>query len=311
MAARHPNTATTQADAPRPRPLETQDWLNRRIYHPPARRLARALLPTRITPNMVSVAGGLAIVAAAAAYTLMAGPAGVVLGFLLHASWHVLDGADGELARLSGRSSPTGELVDGVCDYIGHIVLYFALGGLLAGQIGGSAWVIGSLAAASHIAQTNHAETQRRSYLWWAYGISWLKHAQAAEDEVFRHRNWFSFSFAWLARVYLKLAKALNPYTAEVDLLVAEAQADPTRRERIGRLAREHAGASLSLQNLVGANPRAIILGLAMAAGSPLYFFLAECLLLNLLLIVSVRYHRAASRRLAEAIRRDDAGRSG
>jgi hypothetical protein len=311
MAARQPFDRQEAPAEAKPKPPEVQDWLNRRVYHPPARRLARALQTTGITPNLVSVAGALSIVGAAAAYSLLDWPAGALLGFLLHAFWHILDGADGELARLTGRSSPTGELVDGVCDYIGHAVLYCALAAVLDLQIGDWAWIVAMLAAASHVAQTNHAESQRRTYMWWAYGVPWLKHAQAAEDEVFRDRNWFSRGFGGFAEGYLRLARTMNPDSADVDSLVAGAEGDPRRRERIARLARDQAGRSLLLQNLVGANPRAIILGLAMAAGSPLYFFLAEIILLNLLLLVSVRHHRTAARRLAEAIRRGDAGAGG
>src|SRR3954463_9278032 len=123
--------AERKGDSPPPkrtgRPPEMDDWLNARIFHPLAQRLARLLVPTPLTPNMVSVAGGLAIVAAALLYTRLEWPLSVALGVLAHASWHVLDGADGDLARMPGRSSPLGEMIDGVCDYFGHIVLYVLL----------------------------------------------------------------------------------------------------------------------------------------------------------------------------------------
>ena len=44
------------------------DWLNARIFHPLARRLALRLQPTGITPNAVSIIGGLCIVAAGLLY---------------------------------------------------------------------------------------------------------------------------------------------------------------------------------------------------------------------------------------------------
>ena len=36
-----------------------------------------------------------------------------------------------DLARLTGKASPTGELVDGVCDYSAHVVLYVVLAAML------------------------------------------------------------------------------------------------------------------------------------------------------------------------------------
>jgi phosphatidylglycerophosphate synthase len=281
------------------RPRELQDELNRFIYHPLARRLARLLKPTGISPNALSVAGGLLIWAAAYAYTQLSWPISVAIGFSCHALWHVFDGADGDLARLTGKSSPTGELVDGVCDYAGHVVLYIALAAMLDDRIGGWAWLLASLAGASHIAQTNHAETQKRTYMWWAYGVPWLKHAQAAGDDVFKGRNWFSLTFGWMARDYLRLANAMTPYAAKVDEAIDASRDDPRRTVLIRRLARASARYSLRLQQLLGPNPRAILLGIAMAIGSPLWFFLAETVLLNLLLLLSVRHHNVVGRRLA------------
>ena len=40
-----------------------------------------------------------------------------------------------DLARLTGRSSPLGELIDGICDYASHVVLYIILVVVLAPSI--------------------------------------------------------------------------------------------------------------------------------------------------------------------------------
>ncbi|HYI65065.1 MAG TPA: CDP-alcohol phosphatidyltransferase family protein [Allosphingosinicella sp.] len=283
---------------------ELQDGLNRFVYHPLARRLAWALLPTRVSPNAVSVAGTLLIWAAAWAYVTMRWPQGALLGFLLHAGWHVLDGADGTLARLRHMSSPTGELVDGVCDYAGHVPLYFAFGFLLDDSLGGWAWVLAVAAGASHIAQTNHAESQRRNYLWRAYGVPWLVHAQAGGDEVFAQRSWFSRGFGWMARDYLRLANKMVPAGGPIDAALTEAAGDPERLRRIRHLARRMSRPSLRFQKALGSNPKTLLIGASMALGSPLWFFLAEILLLNLLLLWSVRHHNTVSRRLAAALTR-------
>ena len=295
-------------DPPHGRPPELEDGLNRFVYHPLAARLARLLRPTGISPNTVSVVGMLLVWAAAGAYTGLGWPQGALIGFSLHLLWHVVDGADGDLARLTGTSSPTGELVDGVCDYAGHVVLYVALAAMLDGQIGGWAWPLAVAAGASHIAQTNHAETQRRTYLWWAYGIPWLKHARAAGDRVFTYDNWFSLTFGWMAHLYLQLAGAMTPHAASIDRAVEAAVDDKRLSASIRRLARRASRRSLLFQKAVGPNPRTIILGASMLAGSPLYYFLAEAVLLNLLLWVSVRHHNRVARRLAERLRQRPLG---
>ena len=289
-------------EQPRSRPRELEDGLNRFVYHPLAHRLALLLRPTGIGPNAVSVAGMLVVWGAAAAYTGLAWPQSVLLGLGLHMLWHVMDGADGDLARLTGRCTPTGELVDGVCDYAGHAPLYIALAAMLHGQIGPWAWALAVAAVASHSVQTNHAEGQRRFYLWWVYGIPWLKHARAADDEVFKGRNWFSLTFGWMARDYLKLVSVMTPFTSAIDAAVDEARGDPARRRRISELARRALRRALAFQKVLGPNPRTILLGASMALGTPLYFFLTETVLLNLLLVWSVTYHNAVGRRMVEKI---------
>jgi hypothetical protein len=289
-------------NARRLRAPELHDPLNRYFYHPLARRLARLLVPTGISPNAVSVAGALLVWAAAWVYANMAWPIGALLGFGFHMAWHVFDGADGDLARLTGKASPTGELVDGVCDYCAQTMLYFVLAAILDDWIGGWAWVLAVAAGMSHIVQTNHAETQRRSYLWWAYGVPWLKHAQEAGDEVFRERNWFSSTFAWMARDYLKLAYWMAPWSARLDTLVDEAAGDDARAVRIRRLVRRASRRSLIYEKLVGPNPRTIMLGASMLAGSPLWYFIGEAILLNLILATSVAHHNAVQRRLVERL---------
>src|SRR5690606_39827963 len=54
------------------------------------------------------------------------------------------------------------DLVDGICDYASHVVLYLILGFLLHGQIGPVAWILAVAAGMSRILQANHYEVQRR-----------------------------------------------------------------------------------------------------------------------------------------------------
>ncbi len=290
------------ADDLRPRPSrapELHDPLNRFLYHPLAARLARLLMPTPVSPNAVSIVGGLMICAAAWAYTTLAWPVGALLGLAFHMTWHVVDGADGDLARLRDSASPTGELLDGVCDYVGHIVLYVALAEMLDDRLGGWAWAFAWLGALSHIAQTNHGESQRRAYLWWVYDVPWLRHARADRHEVFAGRSWFSRAFGWTGRHYLRLADLMAPHIARVDAAMAQAPGDAVARSRARRLVRRATRRSLLLMKLLGPNSRALILGFSMiATGEPLLFFLIELVPLNLLLVYSVLYHRRLGRRL-------------
>jgi phosphatidylglycerophosphate synthase len=293
--------ATMPTSVQRPtRPRELQDSLNFHLYHPLAWRLALLLAKTPLTPNMVSVTGACFVLAAGIVYAMTYfnswGWPGALLGMLLHMSWHVVDGADGDLARITGRTSPLGELVDGVCDYTSHIILYLILGWLLAHQIGGIAWWIMLAAGVSHFIQANHCEVQRRQYQWWVYRVPWLRNTHQGETRTGR------FGFAEIVSGYLSLASGMTPDALKVDAAAEAAQANPAAIERIAVAARAEAMPLLPVLKVLGPNPRAILLGLSMLAGGPLYYFLYQTLVLNGVLIASVMMQNAAARRIAAKI---------
>jgi phosphatidylglycerophosphate synthase len=277
---------------------ELEDPLNRYLYHPLAKRLARLLQPTPVTPNAVSAMSGAMVCGAAAFYSFGSWPLGVLAGFACHLAWHVFDGADGDLARLTGKASPIGEFVDGACDYLSHIVLYVALAAILDGTLGGWAWALASVSGVSRIAQSNHAETQRRTFLWRVYGVPWLKVSEAGERRVFTGGSWLSRGSQRVTRGYLWLAQRMAPGASTLDALAEAAAGDPVRASEVRRHIHAASRGSLALQKALGANPRTIVLGLSMLAGSPLWFFLIEIVGLNAILALSIRHHNAVDREL-------------
>ncbi len=96
-------------------------YLNRRLSRP----LAGALARTPATPNQVSVAAALL---AAGALALLGAGRNIEAGVLIQAS-SIVDGADGDLARLKGMTSRFGAVFDAVLDRYGD-----------AAVIGGLAW---------------------------------------------------------------------------------------------------------------------------------------------------------------------------
>ncbi len=220
------------------------------------------------------MSGAGAIVLAAAAYGSLAWPVGIVLGLLLHMSWHVLDGADGDLARLRGRASPNGELVDGICDYAGHIVLYVTMGSIAAGQMGATGWWLMWAAGASRIVQAAHYEGTRRQYQLLAYGTPWLASAQPQAGRSGRRNP--------LVAYYLALTGLIVPRPA----LIAAASSERTLAQ-LREASRKRARALLASSGVLSANYRTLAVGAAMLAQHPQWYFLFEITLLNVVLGVS------------------------
>ncbi|MEH3038137.1 MAG: CDP-alcohol phosphatidyltransferase family protein [Sphingomonas adhaesiva] len=266
------------------------------MYHLLAHRLARALVPTPVTPNMVSIAGAIIVMVAGALYTLVATPWAIALAFALHLSWHVVDGADGALARMSGRASPSGEIVDGLCDYAGHGVLYVLFAATLDDTLGAGAWALALAAGVSRAFQSVFAESQRRTYQWWAYDVPWLQNTASPPGGKGDGIG------VKLSRLYLWAWGKMAGPTQAVNALVLSAEHDPAERARIAQIARRTGRAILPTVAIIGANPRTILLGLSMIAGSPLWFFLIETVAFNIVLVAAIVQAAAIGRRIAAQI---------
>jgi 1L-myo-inositol 1-phosphate cytidylyltransferase / CDP-L-myo-inositol myo-inositolphosphotransferase len=115
-----------RASLPRATDGPVARYLNRRLSVPLSWLLSRF----RPNPDLLSL---LALVVGLAGAALLATGAGVAGGLLAQAC-SVLDGVDGEIARLSLRAGPRGTLLDGFLDRLGDAALCAGLGVWAAGE---------------------------------------------------------------------------------------------------------------------------------------------------------------------------------
>jgi len=102
----------------------TRELVVEAIYRPVAHLIVLALLPLRVPPPAVVLANFAAGLAAAVAVTR--GEYALAAGLLVLKT--VLDGADGALARASGRVTAVGRYLDSECDLVVNAALFGALG---------------------------------------------------------------------------------------------------------------------------------------------------------------------------------------
>lgn len=114
------------------KPLDVEEPIDVWVHRPLAYVLARALMPTPISPNLVTlisilfgVAGGAALLASFSGHMWVG-------GLCIFAS-AIFDCADGQLARMRGTSSAFGRMLDGVADLVVSLA-----------AVGGGIWVIWS-----------------------------------------------------------------------------------------------------------------------------------------------------------------------
>ena len=98
-------------------------WLTRMVDRRASRVLTRRLMHTRVRPNQVTVLSIVVGITGGLAFTLGT-YAATSVGALLFLLSTILDGCDGELARLTYRESRIGAHLDVIGDNVVHIVLF-------------------------------------------------------------------------------------------------------------------------------------------------------------------------------------------
>jgi phosphatidylglycerophosphate synthase len=102
----------------------TDGPVSRLLNRPVSTRLSVALAALRPSPDLVSALALLIGIVAAAA---LAGGRGIVGGLLVHVA-SVVDGMDGELARVQLRERPLGAFLDGIADRIADAAILAGVG---------------------------------------------------------------------------------------------------------------------------------------------------------------------------------------
>ena len=162
--------ATLGAADPVRRTYEIEDPTNLYFIHPISARLVPIFAKHGIKPNTVSLAGMGSGILAGIFYHFYTATWCAVLGFVLMFAWHVLDGADGQLARLTKSYSELGKVLDGICDYVTFTAVYVGLAMAMSAAMGGWVWALVALSGAAHAVQSAAYEMQRQDYNFWGWG---------------------------------------------------------------------------------------------------------------------------------------------
>jgi len=107
----------------------TDGWVSKNLNRPISTSFSRVLAHTSITPNQFTVFTGV-IALVTGYFMVMGGYWNWLIAAFLFQLTSVMDGVDGELARLKFKSSDFGQWLDTVVDNLSYIV---GLGGLIFG----------------------------------------------------------------------------------------------------------------------------------------------------------------------------------
>ncbi len=276
------------------RTLEIEEVTNLYLVHPISRRLASSLAHTRVSANAVSMAGMACGILAGVAYARYRTPGYVFLGFFLMVLWHVMDGADGQLARLTRSQSELGKILDGICDYATFTAVYAGLGATLSRQHGSWVWFVVVMAGACHAVQAAAYEVQRQDYNFWGRA---QKSAELSPGDIPAGHG---------ARpLRLRVTDRLHSTYARIQLL--SAGIDPESRQILARALGSHPERSATIRrrycellaptvrrwSMMSANYRTLAIFLFTLLQVPLFYFYFEIILLSTILVGLLHWQRA------------------
>lgn len=285
---------------------ETEDWLDHVFNNPVGHLWAEVFIKLGWTPNAVTVLS--MFVGAAGGVLLYPGKLWMTLIGILLIIWAIiLDSTDGQMARMTGKKSQLGRILDGISTGVWMFVVYFVLclhtmhepipfsDGALWG------WRIWIVAAASGIFgnsfQCMLADYFRNIHLFFLNVSNELDSSadvRAELKEAKRNRDTGKVLYLSFYAVYTRIQELATP---QIQKLIKAA-----RNGEVGEEAREtYLAASrkmIPLCNLCTINTRTIALFLCVLLKKPVLYFAFELIVLTILMLGTLFHYENVACRL-------------
>jgi phosphatidylglycerophosphate synthase len=178
---------------------QREGFMSRHFERKVSLALTRRLAPTRVTPDMMTLVS-LAIGLSGSLFFLSSSAAYQLIGALLFLTHSILDGCDGELARLKFMESPRGAILDFWGDNLVHAAVFASMAiGLSVAQDAAWPLALGALAVVGTFGSAASMSRQIMGDTVLGGDASWT----ARFAEAFTHRD-----FIYLVLVLSALGKA-------------------------------------------------------------------------------------------------------
>ncbi|HET9570063.1 MAG TPA: CDP-alcohol phosphatidyltransferase family protein [Bacteroidales bacterium] len=276
---------------------DTENWLDRYFYRPIAFKIALLLKPTSITPNAVTIFSIFVGIAAC----LLFYPEHQLLinltGFVLLVFANTLDCVDGQLARITGKKSQIGRILDGMTGDIWFFTFYSVMSLRLMSFEGLGPWAFGIavISALSHLYQAGMVDYYKTLHLHFIAG------GQASEfedttaiDAKYKMMTWKKDGINKLfLKLYYYYTKNQELFTPQLKRYINRMNAtypEGYPQEQITSFRTKSLKLMPSL-DLLTFNARSIVMLATLLLNFPLLYFAVEILIMNPLLYITMSRH--------------------
>ncbi len=297
------SNAPLAKDAAEPvrRTSEIEEVTNLYFIHPISAGLVKIFARLGVSPNAVSLTGMACGLLAGVAYHFYQSTWCALAGFGLMLAWHVMDGANGQLARLTKSYSEFGKVLDGICDYVTFTAVYIGLVLVMRHTLGGWAWAVVAVSGICHAVQSATYEMQRQEYNFWGWGrkSAALPALTAPRGDLPLAQRLPDMLHRLYTRVQLLAAgSAVQFHERFAAILAARPEQDAALRQRY----REAFAPAIRKWGVLSSNYRTLAIFIAALLKAPLLYFLFEIFGLSLVILVLLAGQKARYREFLHSL---------
>ena len=285
--------------------LDTEEFIDIHFYRPIGYRWALLFNKMGVSPNAVTIASIVIGVAAGICYY----PTDLainILGMLLLVWANSYDSADGQLARMTGKKTPLGRILDGAAGDIWFITIYAAICLRLTPQGGIWIWVLAAITGFFHSKQAAMADYYRNVHL------LFLKGKSGSELSYSPHLKEHYREMSWRREFIYKLFE-----TFYINYTVGQEQLTPQFQRLMNKIRTQYAGQApesfrvafrekslplMKYTNMLSFNTRVIALFISLLIDLPWVYFLFEMTVLNAMLVYMIYTHEQFCKRFMDEL---------
>jgi CDP-alcohol phosphatidyltransferase len=270
--------------------VEIEELADIYFFRPAGALIVRGTLPIGITPTGLTIAGTLVGVAGGAMlYNEHFG----LIAFALLILHSILDSADGQLARMTGRVTEFGRVLDGLSGYATHVAIYFAIAGGIVrrgGSPGMFLWMlIAGMATAIHAGMYDY---HRNAY------TAVVADGRIPEDVTGRVPG----AIGWLFQIYLRIQRWLVGSHTKVEATLGARAATSRVSDEDRQRYREVFYPVVRGWNFLGDNTRFFVIGVLVCLHRIDLFFVFVLGPMNLAFVILWVWQRNADRRFLASL---------
>lgn len=274
--------------------MDTEEFIDIHFYRPIGYRWALLFNKLGVSPNAVTIASIFIGVAAGICYYPQDLTLNIV-GMLLLVWANSYDSADGQLARMTGKKTPLGRILDGTAGDIWFITIYAAICLRLTPVWGIWIWILAAVTGFFHSKQAAMADYYRNIHL------LFLKGKSGSELSYSPHLKENYKLMSWKTQFIYKLFE-----TFYINYTVGQERLTPCFQRMMQKIRTQYGGQApeafrkafrlkslplMKYTNMLSFNTRVIVLFISLLIDMPWVYFLFELTVLNAMLVYMIYTH--------------------